>query len=288
LNNVTTEWDTARKDRKLGIPCVIKKTTGDVLMYEPDEPQHIFKVFYEGEANKNILKYNNNELITFSTKGAHPNYGDSFSVANLCQQIVDNRTKDITAPVQKVVDGVGRVLLKRSLDYTQVAFVKELNTSNTEILIGGDIDTSTNRVFILVTFDRLCFLKALYENIPVLFEESDSAGSTLYLCNNSQSANRISTEDDVEKALENLKNFYGSLPVINTLPEGYLTIIDKQVSTQVSTFDEKLKQIGAIKNNLRLLNSLYDENLLYLVQDYNLRNAYLKTEYLTSIDKYLI
>ena len=241
-NTIAGAWDTAAKDKKNGINRVVNVEV-ECDLCEPGQVSYKTLIKYNEVENKEKIKkikYNTLHwvegwvegrveggaedvlLLTFDKQGKPtPNYRDILTVQNLCdpKTVTDQQIIKLTTVRDKPN---GACLLKRSLDYTQVALVKALNDDEEkekkrkekrrneikneiirkypnepkeaiEKMINEKIkeeDKSTiekpekPRLFVLVTFDRLCFLKALCEGVPVLYEKGGLEASTFLLCSN--------------------------------------------------------------------------------------------------------
>jgi hypothetical protein len=218
LNTIAGALDTASKDKKNGVICHVT-TEIHCKLYEENGQE-------DGEDFETIITYNGNEQILefklpqvkclqptkppnkkqkcepkqveclrFNQYGvAEPNHKDKFTVSNLCsstrwKEAFKNHTEK---KIEDSTNDITPTVVKRSLDYTQVAFVKKLDDLRSQpnaILINSQrANPAINCVF-LVTFDKLCFLKALYENVPVLYEKPGLHFSTFYFYNPSASQN---------------------------------------------------------------------------------------------------
>lgn len=197
LENVASAFDTASKDRKQSKPCLVKNVDAqhsDVNivcnLYDIEDSAAQTQIKYEAtQPSKQTLYFIHKGqkpilALTYDGNDVQPNYKDFLTVKNLCS----GNTSQATPELLKVTPPVPVVLIKRSLDYTQVAFVKELvslvDTGNPQkiMIVNKDLTLSSPKspTFIFVTFDKLCFLKALYEGVPVLYEKPGLNYSTFY------------------------------------------------------------------------------------------------------------
>lgn len=204
FNTVAAYWDEASKDIASSLDVIIGTNTEGVLLKENAElfmpkDSHLTINFNLNDDDNTVnVEYGNKEYNTDLDTLKKTDV--SISVANLCNYL--NSTDDYKA---SSVDGIPRLLsdlkanndkanvvfnLKRSLDYGQVLTVQFLNsklTDNAKRIVLKNKDCDFTRInenmpaHILITFDRLCFMKALQLRVPVIFQRKRGDYYELFL-----------------------------------------------------------------------------------------------------------
>lgn len=120
--------------------------------------------------------------------------------------------------------------LKRSLDYSQILLVKHFNNNTVDALVQNDLEPitlkSASTAHTLITYDRLCFMKALMQNTPVIFQRKRGAHYELFI-------NRGNVQFQLDD-LTILKNMAAVMnTILKTIKSTKILDIDKITDTSV-------------------------------------------------------
>ena len=215
-----------------------------------------------GEYIEVALTHGNNKLTLYFPRGELEAKGHPYSVKNLCRWINHpNTLGEMKEPPRGPFVVIKRDMyetalayiwwfcnesnseeaakylfqcalfnIKRSLDYGQVATVKACNAINSR-----DGYRHLNLPHTLITCDRLCFMKAVLDDVPSIYDQHESTGVyNLYL---NKGSVEVATMDEREKIKQ----------VINALNT---VLADNEGEGDVGTEEASLSNIKAKLNAL--------------------------------------